>query len=333
MLWDIASTRDVNFCYLLVGPHSALNLSEENATAVSSGSVSSRPPSLAIDGTSSSCSSVSGTSKAWLRVDIQPVRFIREVRLLFRGGSGVSATIRVGRSLQKNGALNNEKCSGISNSTVSSYWKNDTCSQPILGQFIYIESPNNSMQICEIEVFYGMSFHHTVPLLGFLINFCLVVFTDKILNIYSPVYVTASDQKEGFGSIWKPIDGVVGPNVEESWISLQSSQSWWRMELPRRIAVSSVVIHIPVLKLETFVMAGFAVYIGDVSYGNGSKNEMCGKPWTVVYTTVIKFDCQQAPAGKYLYVAASDKKESALYLTEINVYGCDSSCTYGKLRC
>ena len=153
------------------------------------------------------------------------------------------------------------------------------------------------------------------------------------MNIYSPVYVTASDQKEGFGSIWKPIDGVIGPNVEESWISLQSSQSWWRMELPRRSAVSSVVIHIPGLeRLERFVMAGFAVYIGDVSFGNGSKNEMCGKPWTVDYRTVTTFNCQQAPAGKYVYVAASDQKESALYLTEIIVYECDGSCTYGKLR-
>ena len=177
ILWNTASKRDVNFCYLLIGPPSALTLSEENATAVSSRPVSSRPPSLAIDGTSSSCSSVSGTSKAWLRVDIQPVRFIREVRLLFHEGSGVGATILVGRSLQKNGALNNEKCGGISNSTVSSYWKNVTCSQPILGQFIYIESPSNSMQICEIEVFYGMSFHHTVPLLGSFDQFSALLFS------------------------------------------------------------------------------------------------------------------------------------------------------------
>ena len=144
------------------------------------------------------------------------------------------------------------------------------------------------------------------------------------MDIYSAVHVTASDQKERFGSIWKPIDGVIGPEVEEPWISLQSSQSWWRMELPRRSAVSTVNIYIPGISIvEKLVMRGFAVYIGDDTVGNGSRNKMCGKPWREYTHTVIVFDCQHASAGKYLYAAASDKDEAALYLTEIKVYGCE----------
>ena len=76
-------------------------------------------------------------------------------RFLFFEDSGTGAIIRVGQSLRNNGALDNENCGTVSTDVSASYWKNVTCSQPILGQFIYIESTANSMKICELQVFYG----------------------------------------------------------------------------------------------------------------------------------------------------------------------------------
>ena len=332
-------TLDIICCRVWIGSPSALILSEGKGTVVSSGSVSSQQsPSLAIDGTSSSCSSVTGTGKAWLLVDIQAVRFIREVSLLFLEGSGAGATILVGRSLRNKGVSNYEKCGNVSNSASSSIWKNVTCSQAVLGQFIYIESRINSMQLCEIEVFHGNGkpSYSTAALGCFDDLSASYFFIDNILNIYSPVHVKASNEKEGFCSIWKPIDGVIGITVEESWAPLSSSLSWWRMELPRRSAISRVTVYIPAFEqkdiLKRLAMHGFAVYIGDKTIGNGSKNAMCGKPWVVNLSSVIIFNCQHGLAGKYLYVAASDQDKAALYLTEIEVYGCEGSCIYGKLH-
>ena len=78
--------------YCLIGPPYALDWSRETATVVSSGSDSSRLPELAIDGNTSSnktlCSSITGAGKAWLQVDVQTVRYIREVRILFPNGDG-----------------------------------------------------------------------------------------------------------------------------------------------------------------------------------------------------------------------------------------------------
>ena len=163
-----------------------------------------------------------------------------------------------------------------------------------------------------------------------MINSCLLGSPiGNILNIYSPVHVTASDQK-GLGSIWKPIDGVNGKAEEESWISLPSSQSWWRMELTHKSTIFSVVIHIPSFhgkpngyrRGKLTAMTGLAVYIGDSPVGNGSKNTMCGQPWIAQMNTVISFKCTTPSYGKYLYVAGADKSKTELYLSEIVVFGC-----------
>ena len=138
----------------MIGPPHALNLVKERAIVASSGSDSIQSPSLAIDGKSTPCALFTGAGKTWLRVDIQTVRYIREVRLLFKNGAA-DATIFVGRGLKNNGASDNEKCGTFSNDVTSSHWKNVSCMEPNLGQFIYIESPSQSMRICEIQVFYG----------------------------------------------------------------------------------------------------------------------------------------------------------------------------------
>ena len=157
------------------------------------------------------------------------------------------------------------------------------------------------------------------------------------MNIYSSVHVTASDQKEEYGSIWKPIDGVFGVAVEASWISLKLSHSWCRMEFNHRSAISRVVIHTPSFSnntrlLKKLNMNGFAVYIGDFAVGNGSTNDMCGEPWKALLIDVIEFNCITHPVGKYLYVAAGNVAEASLYLTEIQVYGCEGFCVYIKVH-
>ena len=151
------------------------------------------------------------------------------------------------------------------------------------------------------------------------------------MDIYSPVQVTASDQKEGFGSIWKPTDGVIGPAMQASWMSLQSSHSWWQMKLPRRSVVSSVVIYIPSsfsASVAKSAMNGFAVHIGDLPVNSGSRNSICGKPWEQTATSVIAINCTGSLIGSYLLVAAADRQGSALCLTEIEVYGCEGYCLY-----
>ena len=102
---------------------------------------------------------------------------------------------------------------------------------------------------------------------------------DLILNFYSPVNVTASDQKNANGAIWKPIDGIRGPKNDDVWASLGSVNSWWRMELPRKSAISRLTIHPRSLdSTKRASMNGFAVYIGDSPVGNGSSNAICGDP-------------------------------------------------------
>ena len=168
----------------LIGPPYALDWSKETATVVSSGSDSSRLPELAIDGRISSnkalCSAITGAGKAWLRVDAQTVRYIREVRILFPNGDGLGTVILVGRSLQNNGSLGNEECGTISNDATASHWKNITCSQPVLGQIIYIEGTTNSMEVCEIQVFYGnvmpSYYSSRVPFINFLLLLLKVIF-------------------------------------------------------------------------------------------------------------------------------------------------------------
>ena len=70
-------------------------------------------------------------------------------------------------------------------------------------------------------------------------------------------------------------------------------------------------------------MTGFTVYIGDLPYGNGSGNAMCGKLSESTLNTAITIKCTNPSVGKYLYVVAADRAKAALYLVEINVYGCE----------
>ena len=279
---------------------------------------------------SSTCSSPTGSPKAWLRVGIQPVRFVRKVRLFLEGGEGDAAVIHVGRSLRKNGALDNEEC-GMVSRVDSPQWKNITCSQPVLGQFIYIESKNNVLKICEIQVFYGNVISPHCYQACFITVCFVTCYIGSILNMYSPVQVTASGQKE-LGTIWKPIDGLIGQIEEASWISLQSSQSWWRMELPHRSAIDRVIVYTPPFvdnaAVKRTAMGGFAVYIGNFPVGNGSSNARCGNPQKATPHNVIPFNCAGALSGKYVYIAAADRPGAQLYLSEIKVYGCkgDNIC-------
>ena len=70
-------------------------------------------------------------------------------------------------------------------------------------------------------------------------------------------------------------------------------------------------------------MNGFAVYVGDVSDGNGSKNAMCGKPWSKNSATAIDINCIDPLVGKYLFVAAAARDTASLHLNEIYIYGCE----------
>lgn len=286
-----------------------LQMSEGRAAVSASGYNSARPPTLAIDGIPSigekSCSMITGKGTTWLRVDVQTVRFIGKVGILLYESKGKNPTIVVGRGLRHNGAIGNTNC-GIVSSVISESGRKITCSTQALGQFIYIESKCSSMRICEIEVFY-----------------------ENILNIYSPIQVTASDQRCSCGSIWKPIDGVRGPMVYSSWISLTSLNSWWRMEFPNRNAISRVIIYLPILDFRRRItMNGFTVHIGDSPLGNGKSNAICGGPyaWNGSLTRIITVACEGSPLGKYLYVVAADRPGAALYLAEISVFECEGQC-------
>jgi hypothetical protein len=282
-----------------------LSLSEKGTTVVSSGYYPHQPPTFAIDGLLSSCTSVVGEGTTWLRVDIKTTWYIREVRLLFGQDSGKDVLVFVGRGLRRNGRSSNTQCHAAAFSVVNGSnhnWVSFTCDLPVLGQFIYIQKKTSSMQICEINFSY-----------------------DKFLNIYSPVDITASDQKYT-GPIWKPIDGTSGTSVAKSWVSLDSSQSWWRMELSRSTPISAVVVYTPDLlyhRKNLKAMDGFAVYIGNSVVGNGSKNAMCGKPWKADTTSVITFNCKDAIVGKYVYVSAAGRYGAAISLSEVSLYQCE----------
>jgi hypothetical protein len=143
------------------------------------------------------------------------------------------------------------------------------------------------------------------------------------------VRVTALSQKEEFNSIWKPIDGVFETAEESSWISLPSSQSWWRLELSHRSAVSKVVIYTPLFtgylsdRKKLVSMRGFAVYVGDLAVGDGRSNKRCGEPWKPTLAHKITRICTGPFLGNYIYVTAADTPGAMLYLTEITVYGCE----------
>ena len=153
--------------------------------------------------------------------------------------------------------------------------------------------------------------------------------------MYSPVEITASDQRYT-GSIWKPIDGVSGTSVEESWRSLHSSRSWWRMELPHRSPISAVVVYTPDFlyhRRNLKAMDGFAVYVGDSPIGNGSNNAICGEPWRADTTNVITFNCRDTIVGKYVYVSAAERYEAAVCLSEVSIYRCQGEYDSVVITC
>jgi hypothetical protein len=294
------------------GPPSPLNLSEVRATVVASGFETTRPPTLAIDGlllpSEEWCSSLTGTGLAtWLRVDIQTVRYITEVRFLFYNENAttiVNTTIvNIGRSLFKEGSRDNTLCGTltVTRDFNGSQWKNVTCTLPILGQIVYIERWSDLMGICEIEVFY-----------------------DNILNIYSPVNITASDQRSANSPIWRPVDGVISSSVRDAWYSLPTGKSWWRIELRSRTLIFRVVIYPSSLdSSRRRAMDGFAVYVGDSVTVHGSSNALCGQPWMATQESAITMNCQGNCTGKYLYFTAADKPGAALFLNEISIHGCE----------
>ena len=162
-----------------------------------------------------------------------------------------------------------------------------------------------------------------ISVLELVVIYSRSIFIDKILNIYSPVNITASDQRSANSHVWKPIDGVKGPTSPDSWISLISAKSWWRLELQSRTVISRVVIYPRNLdSTRREEMNGFAVYIGDSTIGNGSSNALCGQPWEAIKASEITINCLGRLVGKYLYVAAADAPLAALLLSEISVYGC-----------
>ena len=149
-----------------------------------------------------------------------------------------------------------------------------------------------------------------------------------MLNIYSPVSITASGQRYPHGAVWAPVDRISSSTYYQTWISLSSPNPWWRIEFPAKRSISSVVIHPKLLSYADRVrMSGFSVYVGDSPVGNGSSNAMCGKPWAAVESSVIIVNCSINLFGRYLYVAGSDVSYATLYLSEISVYVCQGRCT------
>jgi hypothetical protein len=273
----------------------------------------SQHPTLAVDGLLSPrenlCSSLTGTSKTWLRIDIQTVRYIKEIRFLLYSAFGTTTTtVYIGRSMVNEGSRDNTLCGSVPfsrNDNECLYlWTNVTCILPILGQIIYTESLNDSLIICKIEVFY-----------------------DNVLNIYSPVNITASDQFRANGPVWKPVDGVKALSTRDSWLSLSEGGSWWRIEFESEIIISGVIIYPGGLtSLERDRMDGFSVSIGDSVSGSANINALCGQPWQAPSTspiTEIRINCVGGLVGKYLYVTASDRLGATLYIGEISIYGCE----------
>jgi hypothetical protein len=280
-------------------PRFPLNISMEQATVISNSSSSPQHTELTIDGNVSSCSSLTVPEGIiWLRLDIQSVHYISEVSIKF--GEIKNGTVFVGRSLKDYG-LHNTEFSKVSEVV----WTKFVSSQPVLGQFIYIQGTKKRIDVCEIEAVY-----------------------DHILNIYSPVQVSASDPINAASSIWAPIDGL---EDTRTWISRSSSKPWWRLEFPTRTIVSKVAIYARKLEFEDLRrMNKFIVYVGDFPDGNGDKNAKCGKPWKTTETKnnyeprplQASVNCSKNLSGRYLYVSVADSGKARIYLGEISVYGC-----------
>jgi protein tyrosine phosphatase len=295
---DSSKLSQLLICSIVInienGSDSPLNFTQERATVVSSGRRNSDPPPyLAIDGNRESCSLLSGRVKTWLRIDVRTVRYIKKLRVFFDKATETRTTIFIGRSLQSNGSKGNELCGKFGK--IKKRKKLLTCEQPILGQFIYIESNSRSVNICEIEVYY-----------------------DTFLNIYSSVIITASGQRYENSSIWKPIDGIRRGSFAASWISVESKLSWWQMEFPQENVISHAVINTPFLNiLMRRKMLTSNIYIGNFPHDHISDNAMCEGPWSYTDNSQAK-NCAGHPAGKYFIIRGWN-----LFIEEITLYDCE----------
>ena len=109
---------------------------------------------------------ITGAGKTRLLVDIQTVRYIRESRLFYSSAEILLLPLVEAYETEE---LKITACgNSVSYNVCGFHWEKLRCQLPILGQFIYI----------------------------MLLLLCFIV-----LNIYSPVRITASNQKEGYGSI------------------------------------------------------------------------------------------------------------------------------------
>ena len=99
----------------------------------------------------------------------------------------------------------------------------------------------------------------------------------------------------------KPLDGVIMSEPKAAWISLQSSRSWWRMELRSIECISGIYLTATEVEMQCV----------EIKLSKSTLN------------TVITINCVNLSVGKYLYVVAADRAKAALYLAEINVYGCE----------
>jgi hypothetical protein len=287
------------------GPHTPVNLLHGRVMISSSGFEVGQPPTLAIDGNTShnkkfcaSFISVETATGTWLRVDLNAVRYIHRIVLLFPSQMEKRAiatvTVSIGRDLGGNDLIENTQCSG--NNVLGDFRAYFECKLPVLGQFIYINTPIRSLEICEIEVF-----------------------CDNFLNIYSQVSFTASDHRT---IVLKPFDLVL-PS-QGAWKALKSISSWWRMAFPERCAVFAVEIMCSVHCMK-FILADPGVYVGDSAIVNSGSNVKCGN--TLLANKMI-FRCSEVVIGKYIYIVTSGRPESQLFMSNVSVYGYEG--LYGK---
>ena len=308
-----------------------MNLLQERATVVSSGFEIGRPPTLAIDGNTSHnkklCAALFGAGTAtaietWLQIDMQTVWYIQKVVLLFPSHKEKrpGVTVSIGQGLRDKGVMDNTQCVAMKNNILGDHRIYFECNLPVLGQFIYINTPDRSLEICEIEVFCGK--FCSVLLQGITLINCVVLhFIDNFLNIYSRVSIIASDQRTAFDAIWKPNDFVHTPSLRQgAWESFQSARSWWRMEFPRKCAIFAVEITCSA-HCKRLLMAGPAVYVGDSVIVSSRSNVKCGKPLLTRSTSTMMFKCLDVLIGKYIYIVTAGRPEAQLFMSNIAVYG------------
>ena len=119
-------------------------------------SMSRLSASRAIDGNTSSCSATLTSTSSWLQVDLKKAYLIKSVKVFFDSGGEGFAVVRVGSDLTHNGNDVNPKCGQpISNSAQG--WTETTCSPPLRGRYISVQSNStrSSLSVCELRANYG----------------------------------------------------------------------------------------------------------------------------------------------------------------------------------